>query len=314
MVEIMEETWKGMLVEKAASACRQLPSPAELRGKILVKVKHVEPRLAQNSSGPVIRRVRSSSSTSDSEDLDAKESGRPQKKSKIVESLGALGVYTRSYHFKSLTGSEAVLPTHVYSLSEKKLMEVHQSHALALFSHNRNFLMRAFPSGMRVSSSNLDPAPFWRIGVQMVALNWQKCDEGMMLNEGMFAGADGWVLKPKAYRGHGYGQGALSDEFQGETVGHLTLDLFVEILAAQDVPLPREYNRPDGFHPYVKVELHVEKPAERSGGRIEGDRQSKDGEYKMKTKASKGIEPDFRGEEINFVGIKGVFEELSFLR
>jgi hypothetical protein len=28
-------------------------------------------------------------------------------------------------------------------------------------------------------------------------LNWQETDEGMMLNEGMFAGTGGYVLKPQ---------------------------------------------------------------------------------------------------------------------
>ena len=35
----------------------------------------------------------------------------------------------------------------------------------------------------------------------MVALNWQSWDKGMMLNEGMFAGEQGWVLKPDGFLG-----------------------------------------------------------------------------------------------------------------
>lgn len=89
------------------------------------------------------------------------------------------------------------MPTHVFSLSEKNLMEVHAKHGPALFSHNRKFLMRAYPSGLRIGSSNLDPVRFWRKGVQIVALNWQNCDEGMMLNDAMFLGTGGYVLKPE---------------------------------------------------------------------------------------------------------------------
>jgi hypothetical protein len=57
--------------------------------------------------------------------------------------------------------------------------------------------MRTYPSGLRVNSSNLDPTVFWRKGIQIVALNWQNWDEGMMLNEAMFAGTSGYVLKPE---------------------------------------------------------------------------------------------------------------------
>ena len=37
-----------------------------------------------------------------------------------------------------------------------------------------------------VMSPGLKSSVLWRKGVQMIALKWQKCDQGMMLNEGMF--------------------------------------------------------------------------------------------------------------------------------
>lgn len=195
-------------------------------------------------------------------------------------------------------------------------MEVHQSHGPTLFSHNRNYLMRAYPSGLRVSSSNLDPSVFWRKGVQMVALNWQKCDQGMMLNEGMFAGEGGWVLKPKGYRSVDRPQGdcVISYESQADAIAHKTLDLTVEIFAGQAIPLPIGDESAKGFHPYVKCELHVEKPEERTGKPIEGAGKSKDGAYKRRTKKKQGVDPDFEGERLEFLGIPGVVEELSFMR
>jgi len=195
-------------------------------------------------------------------------------------------------------------------------MEVHQSHGPTLFSHNRHYLMRAYPSGLRVSSSNLDPSVFWRKGVQMVALNWQKWDQGMMLNEGMFAGEGGWVLKPEGYRGGDRPQrdAATSKESQASAIVHKTLDLIVEVCAGHAIPLPIGDESAKGFHPYVKCELHVEKPEERTGAPIEGGGRSKDGEYKRRTKKKQGIEPDFDGERLEFIGIARVVEELSFMR
>lgn len=322
MVEIIEQSWKGMLVHIPAEPCEILPSPAELRGKILVKVKYVKPEVARKNATkesivrPRLRRERSASSSSGSENQDVLQGEEPNKKKpSIIESLSSLGIYTRSYHFKNLTSPEALVPTHVFSLSEKKLMEVHESHGPTLFSHNRNFLMRAFPSGMRVSSSNLDPSVFWRKGVQIVALNWQKCDEGMMLNQGMFADSGGWVLKPKGYRGSGKSRAReLSHESQADAIVHKTLSLAVEIIAGQDVPLPTGDTRPHGFRPYVKCELHVEQPEERSGAPIAGGGKAKEGDYKMRTKPSKGMEPNFGGERMDFLEIAEVVEEISFLR
>lgn len=318
MVEIIEEVWKGLLVRPPSSACEQLPSPGELRCKILIKVKYVAPeKITAQASTPSLRRKKSASSSSSSDDQ-GPENAKKTKKSSIIESLSALGVYTRSYHFKDLSSPEASAPCHVFSLSEKKFMDVHETVGPTLFSHNRNYLMRAFPSGTRVSSSNLDPAVFWRSGVQIVALNWQKYDAGTMLNEGMFAGSSGWVLKPKEYRGQQRGQNAgVSNESQGDAIAHKTLFLSIEVLAAQNLPLPVGDDKPDGFKPYVKCELHVEKPEERTSAPIEGGGKSKDGEYKAKTKTSRGIHPDFgsqRVERMEFLNVASVVEELSFVR
>ncbi|KAI9874385.1 MAG: hypothetical protein M1830_009802 [Pleopsidium flavum] len=318
MVDIMKEVWSGLLVDQPLSGAEpeeKLPSPGELRRKILVKVKYVAPK--RSDAPPALQHVRSTSSSSVSEDDDVLPSGEKKKKSgKMLDALSRLGIYTRSYHFSKLSQPEATIPTHVFSLSEKALMEVHQSQGPTLFSHNRHYLMRAYPSGLRVSSSNLDPSIFWRKGVQMVALNWQKWDEGMMLNEGMFAGEGGWVLKPKGYRGSDRPQreAAISEESQANAIVHKTFDLIVTVCAGQAIPLPTGDDSAKGFHPYVKCELHVEKPEERTGAPIEGGGNSKDGEYKRRTKKKQGIEPDFDGEKLEFIGIPGVVEELSFMR
>lgn len=63
--------------------------------------------------------------------------------------------------------------------------------------------MRAVPRCARFDSSNLDPFLFKRKGaktvasVQIVALNWQSWDEGMMLIEVMFASENGWALSSR---------------------------------------------------------------------------------------------------------------------
>ncbi|SLM40745.1 Phospholipase C, phosphatidylinositol-specific, Y domain [Lasallia pustulata] len=313
MVEIINKTWKGLLVDVPSGDCKRLPSPAELRRKILVKVKHVAPNAKKNAA-PALQRARSASLSDSDDQRQLEQDAKKGKKSKIIDALSSLGIYTRAYHFKSLTGPEAAIPTHVFSLSEKKLMEVHQTEGPTLFSHNRNFMMRAFPSGMRISSSNLDPAVFWRKGVQMVALNWQKCDEGTMLNEAMFTGTGGWVLKPKGYRGKGSGGTELATESQADAITHNMLDLSISVIAGQDIPLPIGDSRPGSLRPYVKCELHVEEPEERSGQSIEGGGLAKDGQYKRRTKTSQGTDPNFGLERLTFVGVPGVAQELSFLR
>lgn len=311
MVEIMNECFKGMMVDGDTASDATLPFPRDLEGKILIKVKYTPPQVAAASapiaavSAPLdgqapLSEVASSSSSSDQSDaIDTKAQPKP---SKIIEALSRMGVYMRSYHFKSFDQPEASVPTHVFSLSEGTLMEVHKKNPKRLFDHNKQYLMRAYPKGTRISSSNLDPAAFWRRGVQMVALNWQKIDEGVMLNEGMFAGSGGWALKPPMYQ-------SSSSTYPHEGTDHSS-SLSIEVLAGQDLEPPADVASTD-FKPYLKCELHVEIPGnweEITPGK------EKDGEFKRKIKPSKGNTPDFKGQIMKFDKLPSIVPELGFVR
>ncbi|KAK3944680.1 PLC-like phosphodiesterase [Diplogelasinospora grovesii] len=322
MVQIMRTVWGGYLLqEPAGDATTELPAPGDLRGRILVKVKYVPPDHAGggtpegNSEGEEIA-MAAANSKKDTKGAVA----APKKASKIIQALSKLGIYTRGVSFKSLMQPEATMPTHVFSLSEKGVMEVHEKSARELFEHNKSYLMRAYPSGLRIMSSNLDPAVFWRKGIQIVALNWQNWDEGMMLNEGMFAGTGGYVLKPAGYRCQKPVPNTTGKEPQAEAAKHYTLDLTIEVLAAQSLPLPHGDTNPNSFHPYIKVELHVEEPGERHGSDpVPAEGKEKEGEYKARTKTLKGCDPDFvvsgkNNHELKFVTIPGVVPELCFVR
>lgn len=187
-------------------------------------------------------------------------------------------------------------------------MDLHESDPVGLFTHNKNYLMRAYPKGLRLTSSNLNPSVFWRMGVQIVALNWQRWDGGMMQNEAMFAGTPGWVLKPAGYR-------STSDATSQKTaIPRQVMDLSIEFIAGQNIPLPPEEDDPKDFKPYVKVELHVESYEERNAEPVPGNGRSQKGEYKAKTKTAKTPNPDFGREVIKFVDVQGVTDELTFVR
>ena len=70
-----------------------------------------------------------------------------------------------------------------------------------------------------------------------------------MLNEGQFAGTGGWVLKPKGYRGvskEGHREETVP---QTPQVEYKTLDMTIEVLAGQDLPLPKEDSKQGRLHP-----------------------------------------------------------------
>jgi hypothetical protein len=246
-----------------------------------------EPRKYDTSS--------SSSSDSELEALSKENNKQKPKKSKVIRAFARLGAYCSSHHFPANAHPQpfighptSQIPNHVYSFSEKVFAKHHEEHAKDIFEHNKKYLMRVYPFGLRFSSSNGDPTEFWKRGVQLVALNWQKNDEGMMLNEGMFAGEGGYVLKPPGFRP---GDGPV--EFKH-------LDLVLEIIAAANIPLPDPDESVRGFRPYVKVELHT----------AQDDHEN---EIKRKTKSKKGIECAWE-EKLEFMHVGHIVEKLTFVR
>lgn len=300
MVDIMKEEWAGLLVEMPNPDCNpdeRLPRLDELLNKILVKVKKArtvsvdsKELTPSNSLAPIPSRDTDSMHSGSEDERGGK------KKVKICEKLSNLGIYTHSEHFVSFDAKSAKKPPHIYSIGESQILELHETRKDEMLAHNRDFFMRAYPASYRIDSSNLDPSIFWRKGVQMVALNWQNLDMGMMLNEGMFAGEHGWVLKPPGFR---------SD--QTEAIQYKTLDLKITIFGGQHLPMPPNQTL-SGFHPYIRCELHVEKEME-SGSETTKSR-------KQQTGYQTGDHPNFgpEGSTLVFPTMNKVVEELSFVR
>jgi hypothetical protein len=249
----------------------------------------------------------------------------PEKNSakKVLSALSALGVYTRAYTFKQFTQPEASIPTHVFSLSESKVHTMHSdpSHGPALFEHNKKYMMRVFPKSTRINSSNVDPAFHWRQGAQMVALNWQRLDKGMMLNEGMFANTGGWVLKPEGFRTtRGVVASESGDMDTKQQPRKRSLDLVISLLAAQNLPLPpeKESSHAAKIKPYVKMQMHVDThgpPGQGKPDSVEDGAEDTDAAaYKRKSATYRTDSPDFGGERITWQKIPDVVDSLSFLR
>ena len=107
-------------------------------------------------------------------------SGRSATKSpklpKISPELSDMSIYTKAYKWKGFKLPDSGLYNHVFSFSEPKIKELFKNQQTnhQVEKHNLRYLMRVYPGMTRVSSNNFDPATFWKKGVQMVALNWQK--------------------------------------------------------------------------------------------------------------------------------------------
>jgi len=122
------------------------------------------------------------------------------KKVKVSQELSDFVVYTKAVSFTTLDA-----PMKCYemsSFSEKKGMKLSKLEAEGFVAFTTSVLARSYPDGKRFDSSNPDPQPFWNSGLQLCALNYQRPDRPMQLNEGKFSqnGRCGYVLKPQSQR------------------------------------------------------------------------------------------------------------------
>ncbi|KAM0252781.1 hypothetical protein ACHAQJ_007568 [Trichoderma viride] len=142
---------------------------------------------------------------SNSESDSGSEYGSPKGPSNIIPVLGKLGVYCAGLKFSGFDAPAAKKFNHIFSFMESSFAKNSKTKEdkMQLNIHNMRYLMRVYPDGTRLSSSNFDPLTYWRRGVQMAALNWQTFDMGMQVNQAMFEGgtdSSGYVLKPQELR------------------------------------------------------------------------------------------------------------------
>ncbi|KZS96863.1 PLC-like phosphodiesterase [Sistotremastrum niveocremeum HHB9708] len=177
-------------------------------------------------------------------------------KPKVKMSLALVGllVYTVGVKCRGINKKEHYKPEHLFSLSEKTANKIIKQSVHDIIKHNRTHLVRIYPSGTRLNSSNYEPHRFWASGAQLVAINWQTTDLGYMINHAMFQrnGRCGYVLKPKALRDNDKSLLAIRTK-------HV---IDVTIISAQQLPCLRDERGRDIIEnsfidPFVEVSVHV---------------------------------------------------------
>ena len=134
------------------------------------------------------------------------------------------------------------------SINEGKLAKFMKNGGSNLVKYTRNHLVRVYPKGLRVDSSNYDPMPAWTVGAQLVALNFQTNSLPVWLNQGRFLpnASCGYVLKPAFLR--------CSEE---ETATRLRepLILTVRVLSGHYLPKPNDKLAGEVIDPYIIVRI-----------------------------------------------------------
>ncbi|XP_053214000.1 1-phosphatidylinositol 4,5-bisphosphate phosphodiesterase-like [Panonychus citri] len=197
-----------------------LPTPNDLKRKILIKNKRLKPEMEKIELELWKKGQLQADDDDEQEDpnavpseVDLGESASEQLALQNYQYTGAtvhvhpylssLVNYTQPIKFQGFeTAEESNIHYHMSSFAETAALGYLKSQAIEFVNYNKRQLSRIYPKGTRADSSNYLPQIFWNAGCQMVALNFQTSDLPMQLNQGKFEynGGCGYLLKPDFMR------------------------------------------------------------------------------------------------------------------
>lgn len=189
-----------MLCLEDVSDMEELPSPDQLRNKIIIKAKKFVRTYQLGSTAKKPDKEESETDKTSMPSLESKSSQEPepvQGKDEIdgqtvsmpvVKPLFDMVNICEAVKFRSLSYSKEhgrIIITlflfalclfclyldkcyHMFSLSESKALELIDESAADFIRHTERHLVRIYPAGSRTNSSNYSPFPFWSVGCQIV--------------------------------------------------------------------------------------------------------------------------------------------------
>ncbi|XP_069503789.1 1-phosphatidylinositol 4,5-bisphosphate phosphodiesterase delta-1 isoform X2 [Ambystoma mexicanum] len=233
-----------------------LPSPEQLKGKILVKGKKLKsfPHNGPSSSTEAAE-VSDEDEAADMDDESVKHkvaSKNDNSTLKLARELSDMVVYCKSVHFRGFANTKPFYE--MSSFVESKAQKLASDSGPSFIIHNTKQLSRIYPAGWRTDSSNYNPVPLWNVGCQIVALNFQTPGTEMDLYLGRFKdnGSSGYVLKPEFIRDSGtqFNPNSITDgKWRTNKKFH------VMIISAQQLPKENK-SKNCIIDPVVTVEIH----------------------------------------------------------
>ncbi|KAG1942944.1 inactive phospholipase C-like protein [Pimephales promelas] len=234
-----------------------LPSPSDLKGKILLKGKKL-PSNCTGSEGEVTDEDEGAemSQRLNNEGSEQRTVVQP-KNFQLSKDLSEMVTLCKSVSFKDFqTAFQNQKHWELCSFNEVFASRCATDHPGDFVNYNKKFLARVYPSPMRIDSSNMNPQDFWKCGCQIVAMNYQTPGLMMDLNIGWFRqnGNCGYVLRPAIMREQvSYFSANTKDSVPGVSPQLL----HIKIISGQNFPKPKGSGaKGDVVDPYVYVEIH----------------------------------------------------------
>eukprot|EP00069_Balaena_mysticetus_P001177 bmy_00636T0 len=214
-----------------------LPSPEDLRGKILIKNKKNqfsgpagpsqelggeaegsgppnvpvgEDTVWAGEEGAELEEEEVEEEEEESGSLDEEEMKKMQSDEGTAglevtayKEMSSLVNYVQPTKFISFESSAQKNRSYVISsFTELKAYDLLSKSSVQFVDYNKRQMSRIYPKGTRMDSSNYMPQMFWNAGCQMVALNFQTMDLPMQQNMALFEfnGQSGYLLKHEFMR------------------------------------------------------------------------------------------------------------------
>ncbi|XP_060735080.1 1-phosphatidylinositol 4,5-bisphosphate phosphodiesterase beta-2 [Tachysurus vachellii] len=139
----------------------------------------------------------------DEEKMKNSDEGTAGQEVKAFEAMSSIVNYIQPHKFVSFEQSRKKNKSYaISSFVETKGEQMIAKSAVEFVEYNKRQMSRIYPKGTRMDSSNYNPQPFWNVGCQMVALNYQTMDFPMQLNMALFEynGRTGYLLKNDVMR------------------------------------------------------------------------------------------------------------------
>ncbi|KFK27411.1 hypothetical protein AALP_AA8G379300 [Arabis alpina] len=222
VAKMITQTFGDMLYYHDSESCKEFPSPEELKEKILISTKPPNEYLEVNDTK---EKDNGEEGKDSDEDVSAKEPADLDKVSNSInnylnlddEERGSSREFETSCQlqapeYKRLIAIHAgkpkgglrmalkVDPSKIrrLSLSEQLLEEAVATYGTDVIRFTQKNLLRIYPKGTRLNSSNYKPQIGWLSGAQMMAFNIQGYGRALWLMQGMFRanGGCGYVKKP----------------------------------------------------------------------------------------------------------------------
>ncbi|UJR21175.1 hypothetical protein I4U23_024273 [Adineta vaga] len=250
-----------------------LPSPNDLRGKIIIKSKKLTPCALKEINQEYGEITDDEDCYEDNKRRSKKELNHNKKYRKLSRVFSDLVCLLRSTLFEDFTNAfnEQQLDQ-VCTFSENAGLRLATTDAEEFITYNKRFISRVIPGTWRVDSSNLNPQDFWNSfsvlnlkenlratshAQEKLAMNYQTAGKFMDIYIGRFLtnGGCGYILKPSYLRPNKttIANNRLTNNFYSSNTPQI---LHIKVISALHLPRPEQAElKANSVDPYVVVQI-----------------------------------------------------------